>query len=36
MEENPQFVAVKLDIKNAQNCIARARCVDEIEAVPEL
>ena len=29
-------MAVKLDIKNAQNCIARARCVDEIEAVPEL
>lgn len=27
---------MKLDIKNAQNCIARARCVDELEAVPEL
>ena len=36
LEESPSFVAYKLDIKNAQNCISRARCIDELKGIPEL
>ena len=36
LEENPHFICVKLDVKNAQNCISRAKCVQQLEAIPEL
>ena len=36
LEENPGFVAYKLDIKNAQNCISRATCLEEFKRISEL
>ena len=36
LEENPNLVCLKLDVKNAQNSISRARCVKVLEAIPEL
>ena len=31
----PIFMVYKLDIKNAQNCIARAKCLGDIEEIPK-
>ena len=36
LEERPDFVAYKLDIKNAQNCISRSKCLEVLEETPEL
>ena len=36
LEENPNFIAIKLHIANAQNAISRAKCIEELEQIPEL
>ena len=36
LEENPDFVTLKLDVKNAQNAISRAKIVSSLLLVPEL
>ena len=36
LEENPNFIAIKLDVENAQNSISRAKCIEELEQIPEL
>ena len=36
LEEKPDFVCIKLDIANAQNCISRSKCVEVLEQIPEL
>ena len=36
LEENPGFVVLKLDVKNAQNAISRAKIVSELLLVPQL
>ena len=36
LEEKPDFIAYKLDIKNAQNCISRSKCLEVLEGIPEL
>ena len=36
LEENQNFICIKLDIENAQNSMSRAKCVEQLEAVPEL
>ena len=36
LEEKPDFIAYKLDVKNAQNCIYRSKCLEVIEGIPEL
>ena len=36
LEENPNFVCLKLDIRNAQNSMSRAKCVERLEQIAEL
>ena len=36
LEENPDFVCIKLDVENAFNSSSRAKCVTELESIPEL
>jgi len=36
LEVNPNFIALKLDIENAQNDISRAKCIEELGDIPEL
>ena len=36
LEENEDFICLKLDVENAQNSISRAKCVEELQSVPQL
>ena len=36
IDENPDFVVIKVDLRNARNEVSRASIIEELEAEPTL